>query len=283
MGERVLERQPPKKPVIKNWFEPGSVILKILVVNPSQTETQAIPVKVYLPKEVNSKDITNLGGLKLEYDQEAGMYFVHDEVTLGPGQSITKTVEIKDVWVFTEEQLSPLVTRARESAKQLEKTPYAEKAAGIVVEIERKVEEILKKQRETATNPAEHIRAYRQAITTVATIEQDLSALEKLKPEGSEGEGQEKSPPAKRSSSDSRDGDSRMALASGSDGPPDGGAPLGRSISMTTAWRIIFAILAFLAVLSAIFFITWHRLVRITMEREQQELPLSAAPGGEKG
>jgi len=196
---------------------------------------------------------------------------------------MTKKVVMEDIWVFTEEQLSSFVNQAKELASRLEKSPHSEKAAGLVLGIEKKVQEIFRRQRQTANNPEEHIRAYRQGLSVITTIEQDLSALEKLKPEGSEGEGQEKSPPAKRTSSDSRDGDSRMALASGSDGPPEGGAPLGRSISMTTAWRIIFAILAFLAVLSAIFFITWHRLVRITMEREKQELPLSAAPGGEKG
>jgi hypothetical protein len=49
---------------------------------------------------------------------------------------------------------------------------------------------------------------------------------------------------------------------------------------MTTAWQIIFAILAFLAVLSVIFFLTWHRVLRVTMEREQQASPLST---GERG
>ena len=264
----------------------GSVILKINVANPSRTEPQTIPVKAYLPKEASPKDIIDLGDLKLDYDPDTGLYFVHAEVTLEAGQSITKMVHMNDVWVFTEEQLSSFVDQAKGMASRLEKTPYAEKAGALVLGIEKKVQEILKRQAETAANPGEHIRAYRQGITTITTIEQDLSALERWKGEapGEEGQGKrlpEKRPPGKGSLLDSGDSDSRIALMAGSDGPPDqGGAPLGRSISLTTAWRIIFGILAFLAVLSLIFFMTWHRLLRVTMEREQQAIPL---PAGDRG
>ncbi len=283
--EKLPERAPHKKPLIKTWFESGSVILKILVVNPSETESQTIPLRIYLPKEVSPKDIIDLGDLELEYDPDTGVYSVHNEVTLGPGQSMTKMVEMEDVWVFPEEQLSSFVTQAREMASRLEETPYAEEAAIVTLGIEQKVQEIVKRQEETAANPSEHIRAYRQGITMIATIEQDLSELERLEQdlselerleqEASAGEGGEEGLPVKGAVLDSGDSDSRIALVAGSGGPPEGGAPLGQSISMTTAWRLIFAILTFLAVLSFIFFMTWHRVVRVTMEREQQGVPLS--------
>jgi len=258
----------------------GSVILKINVANPSQTEPQTIPLKVYLPKEASPKDIIDLGDLKLDYDPDTGMYVVHAEVTLEAGQSITKMVQMNDIWVFTEEQLSSFVNQAKELASRLEKTPSADKAAAFVLSIEKKAQGILKRQAETATNPGEHIRTYRQGITVITTIEQDLSALERLKQEASGEEGQGERPPGKGSFRDSGDPDSRIAFLPGSGDAPEGGAPLGRSISMTTAWQIIFAILAFLAVLSVIFFMTWHRVLRVTMEREQQASPLST---GERG
>ena len=276
------KRSLPEEPVIKTWFELGSIVLKILVVNPSETESQTIPVKIYLPKEVSPKDIIDLGDLELDYDPDTGVYSVHTEVTLGPGQSMTKMVEMEDVWVFTEEQLSSFVTQAREMASGLEETPHAEEAAVVTLGIEQKIQEIVKRQEETAARPSEHIRAYRQGITMIATIEQDLSELERLEQEASAGEGGEEGLPAERAFLDSGYSDSTIALVAGSGGPPEGGAPLGRSISMTTAWRIIFAILSFLAVLSVIFFMTWHRVVRVTMEREQQGVPLSTELQGVK-
>ena len=251
----------------------ASVVLKMLVANPSETESQSVPVKIYLPKEVSPKDILDLGDLKLDYDPETGMYYVHDTVELGPGQSVTKKVEMEDVWVFTEEQLETFVNESKEMAKELEGGPYAAEAAALVVGIEEKVVGILKRQEETAANPREHIQAYRHGITLISTIEQDVAALQTLKLDSGGGEGQGKGLSGKGSLSGSGDSNSRIALRSSS-GAPEGGAPLGRSISMTTAWRIIFAILAFLAVLSVIFFMTWHRLQGTTMADEQQAGPL---------
>jgi hypothetical protein len=279
--EKVLEKAPVKKPEIKTWFESGSVILKILVVNPSQTETQTIPMKVYLPREAGPKDIIDdLGDMKLAFDPDTGMYFVHAEVTLEAGQSVTKVVRMNDIWVFTEEQLGAFVSQAKEAASQLEATSGADKAAALLQHVDKKVQEILKKQAETAGSPAEHIRAYRQGLTTITTIEQDLTTLDRLRKETPVEQGRRPAPRGQGSSLDSRDPDARLALGTtGSEEPPEGGAALGRSISMTTAWRLIFAILGFLAVLSAVFFMTWHRLLGITVKGEHQALPVSTGEG----
>ncbi len=253
----------------------ASVIMKIQVENPSEKEKQTVPVKVYLPKEVNPKDLIDLGGLKLDYDPDMGMYYVHDSVELGPGKSMVKKVEMEDVWVFKEEELSSFVNEAKEMAKQLEGSPYATEAAALVLGIEEKVQGILKKQEETADNPREHIRAYRQGIALIDTVKEDVSDMDRLEREISGKNGQGKDVMAKGASPDAGDTDSKIALGPASDGPPESGAALGRSISMTTAWRIIFVILAFLGALSGVFFMTWRRLVGATTNSEPQGLPLS--------
>jgi uncharacterized Zn ribbon protein len=187
ISEKVLEGS--KKPLMKTWFESGSVILKILVVNPSKEESLTIPLKVYLPKEVSPEDIIELGDLILDFDTEKGMYTVHNEVTLEPGQSMTKLVRMEDIWLFKEEHLSSIMDNARDVARRLEETPYAEDAAVLFETIEKKIRAILKKQRETRGSPGEHIKAYREGITAITTIEQELSKLNgRLGQEFSKGE-----------------------------------------------------------------------------------------------
>ncbi len=175
ISERVLKES--KLPLTKTWLESGSVILKILVVNPSKEETLTIPLKVYLPKEVGPEDIIELGDLTLDFDTEKGMYTVQNEVTLEPGQSITKLVRMEDIWLFKEEHLSSIMDSARVVARRLEGTPYAEDAAVLFETIGKKIQAILKKQKETVGSPGEHIKTYRQGITAIATIEQALSKL----------------------------------------------------------------------------------------------------------
>ena len=258
-------------PVLAGVAMGASVIMKMQVENPSKTDNQTVPVKVYLPKEVSPKDIIDLGDLKLDYDPETGMYFVYNSVDLQPGQSVVKKVEMADVWVFTEEQLNSFVNEAKEMASQLAGTPYAAEASAIVIGIEEKVQGILKRQEETAERPSEHIRAYRQGISLINTIRQDVTALERLQNDTSGGEDQQNGPDSKNSLAGLGNSDSRIPLL-GSGGVPEGGAPLGRSISMTAAWRIIFAILGFLGVLSGVFFMTWHRLLSKQQGMPPQEL-----------
>ncbi len=275
----------------------ASVVLKIRVENPSKTEAQTVPVKVYLPKEVNPKtDIMDLVGLKLNYDAATGTYYVHGEVPLGPGESVNKAVEMKDVWVQSEEELSAKLEEAKEAAWQLEGTPYEEEGEALVSEVKKKIEQILKKQEETANNPGERIRTFRQGVQSLASVEQDISRLGQLKLEASVGEtlkkdlsakkeesgeasaekekekGKEAS--AKESDSESEGAESTIPVGAGADEPPETVAPLGRSISMTTAWQIIFGILIFLGVLSAVAFMSWHRVVGVNAQKEQQGEPL---------
>ncbi len=150
------------------------------MVNPSKTETLTIPLNIKLPKEVSPEDIIDIGDLNLDYDTESGLYTVKNELTLEPGQSMTKFVKMEDIWLFEEERLSSLVVEAEEVASRLNDTPYAEEAAALVAIIEGKIEEIIRKQEETTDSPGEHIRAYRQGLTTIATIKQDLSEMDSL-------------------------------------------------------------------------------------------------------
>ncbi len=63
-------------------------------------------------------------------------------------------------------------------------------------------------------------------------------------------------------------------MGAGAEELPETVAPLGRSISMTSAWQIIFGILIFLGVLSAVAFMSWQRLAGVNSQKEQQGGPL---------
>jgi methanogenic corrinoid protein MtbC1 len=78
---------------------------------------------------------------------------------------------------------------AKDVARRLEETPYAEDAAVLFETIGRKIKAILIKQKETMGSPGEHIKAYREGITAIATIERELSKLNgRLGQEFSKGE-----------------------------------------------------------------------------------------------
>ncbi len=265
----------------------AEVVMRIVVVNPSKTEAQTVPLNVYLPKEVSPKDIIDMGDLSLSYDADTGMYSVRAEVMLGPGESVNKFVRIKDIWQRSEEELAALENEAKEAAKKLEGTEFEERGLALVHEVRKKIEDILKKQEETTRNTEERIRAYRAGADTIDSIKEDLTDLTDLKLEASLGD-MGMGPLAKKEGKDDgagkkdegkgKDGKGKELKSAGSRIPigddPDG-APLGRSISMTTAWRIIFGIIIFLAIVSGVFYMFWHRLLGINVEQEVHGEPLS--------
>lgn len=50
---KILIDKVANEPVVTTWFEWNSVVLKMLVVNPSSSQTQVISFKTYLPRETN--------------------------------------------------------------------------------------------------------------------------------------------------------------------------------------------------------------------------------------
>ena len=44
----------------------ADIVLKLVVVNPSDAEAQTMPVKVYLPKETKPDDVIEKGDLQVE-------------------------------------------------------------------------------------------------------------------------------------------------------------------------------------------------------------------------
>src|SRR2546428_11075024 len=204
----------------------GSVTLKINVTNPSQKESQTVPVKVYLPREANPKNIKDLGDLQIAYDPETGTYYVHGEATLEAGQSITKMVNMEDVWVFTEKELVDLANQAKEKASKLTGPASAQEGAAIVHRVEEKVQEILKQQKETDGKPAERIQSYRQGLRVITTIEQDPGAL---------GEPNEGPPGRDGKGASPRKNPATPPLPGSPETPPGERAPPGRPIPRTPA------------------------------------------------
>lgn len=70
---KLLLDKAANEPIIKSWFEWGSVVLKMLVINPSDSQAKIIPFKHYLPREVEPKYIINKEDLQLDYDTEKSL------------------------------------------------------------------------------------------------------------------------------------------------------------------------------------------------------------------
>ena len=215
----------------------ASIVLKTMVVNPSKTKTQTAVLKAYLPKEAKPEDIVDLGDLKIDYDIEKTLYYVYKEFDLEPGESVSRSIEIKDVWIISQSELDSLTGRAKELVEALKKTAYFDTAVTLQQDIEEKSSEVLDKQeRAMDALPQTHIAVYRDNVEALDSIKTVLARLEKMVIE------------------------SKVAAGVATE-----------KVSVRATWWVILGVIVALGLLSLAFFIIWHRQAGIAALKQKEE------------
>ncbi|MDP3899450.1 MAG: hypothetical protein Q8Q23_00005, partial [bacterium] len=176
---RQVVEQNSTAPVVETYMKFNSVEISFLITNPSTTQ-QNVNFKSFLPAEVKSENIMNLDGLKLEYDTNASSYFVSGNIVLQGKQSITKTVEIQDIWVFDEGELASIKKQAESFNDAIKNTQYGAQAILLKNNIEDLVNRIETSQKQSYTSPQDHILTYRNNKNLFQSAQNDLDKLKDL-------------------------------------------------------------------------------------------------------
>jgi len=216
----------------------ANIILKTMVINPSRTQTQDAVLKAYLPKEVSPEDVVGLGDLKIDYDIEKGLYYVFKKIELAPGESASRSVEIKDIWVISKAELEALTGEAKNIIEKLRKTVYFDAAIVLQKDIEEKADQVLVKQEQAMEAlPQTHIAVYRDNVETFDLMKDKLTKLDE------------------------------MLLKAKISGP----AGEAEKISVKATWWLILGVIISLGLLSLAFYLIWQRQATIVEKKEKEE------------
>ena len=215
----------------------ASIVLKTLVVNPSESKTQKALLKAYLPEEAKPEDIVELGDLKIDYDIEKNLYYVYKELELAPGESVSRSIEIKDVWIISRAELEALTGRAGELVEALRKTAYFDTAVVLQKDLEEKSSGVLNKQEQALDAlPQTHIAVYRENTEMLGSMKTMLARLEKMFIE------------------------SKIAVGTGI---------AVDKVSVKTTWWVILGVIIALGLISFIFLIIWQRQANIVAIKQK--------------
>lgn len=162
-----------------NYVE-ASIVLKVVAINPSKTQVQKVPFKAYLPKEVSPENIIEKGDLEVAYDTQQGCYYVYKDFELEPGGSVTREIEIKDIWVISLGEINSLRDEVVKIAEVMKGTDFQERTEVLKSSIERKLNEITGRQSSFNPMPEGHISDYRQNLALLDEVKQDLMAAKTL-------------------------------------------------------------------------------------------------------
>ncbi|MBI4357688.1 MAG: hypothetical protein HY584_00155, partial [Candidatus Omnitrophica bacterium] len=225
-------------PIVHVSYTSGSVILRVVAVNPSEEKTQEIPIKIYLPQEATPHDIIDKGDLDVSFDSDKSLYFVFKEkVPLAPKETRVFQVELEDVWFVSDELLDTLRKQTEHIVDRLKETEYFEPAKVVADTIYGRLDQIATSQADESVSKELHIGLYRSHLKIVDQIKEDIARLEKL------------------------------LVAVGAPPAPEVLAESNLNLktpSRATTWFIIFAILIFIGLLGAVFFFTWQAQVRLS-------------------
>ena len=167
-------------PVVKTWFESGSVILKMIVANPSEEDVKTVPVKSYLPKGVEPEHIIDLGDFNISYDYEQSLYYVYRDVTLGPKETIELKVEMDNIWIIAEDEIKSISGHVNKIIVMLENTEYYRQTKMLGDSIMERLDEITSRQEKVGVSVDKQLSDYETNLKVLREVKRDVGALEDL-------------------------------------------------------------------------------------------------------
>jgi len=109
------------------------VKVKILAVNPSETNVLKTSIVYPLPPEILPEDVVDRAGMEVKRNDETGAYYLSKDVELQPKETLTTVVSVRNVWVIPAEDITKVREDLGQNLKLLQGTKY-EKTGKLVYE-----------------------------------------------------------------------------------------------------------------------------------------------------
>lgn len=201
-------------------------VLKFIVraKNPLDKTVDEKIIRKYLPRGVVADQLIDTAGFDLKYDPSKNLYYLEKNVSFLSKESKTYEVIIKNVWVTSEIKIQSKIKEAELLKNKLLNTQYESDGIEIFNEIEELGKDILELQN-ASKSALETIANFSLNETRMNGIDEDLDRLRKLVEEI----------------------ENQVPQT-----VPFYTKPMTPDIS--TTWKIIFGVIAFLLVLSGIFY-----------------------------
>ena len=168
------------EPVVQTWFEYRSVVLRALIINPSESQKKVVPFRAYLPKEARPEHLLSRGDLKVSYDTQQGSYYVHANITLAPKETKEIEIEMKDIWQIKPLEIESLRVEAKKVHNMLQGTEFNDRAKFLLMSIEENLDSVVEKQKIKPVNPEDHISKFRENLSLMQEAKADLTLARSL-------------------------------------------------------------------------------------------------------
>ncbi len=161
---------------------------KVVVVNPSETQRQNLPVEYYLPPEISREDVLETHDMSVEYDVSKGLYYVTGKVELEPQEARTLEISIRDIWRIDEEEFEKAYELLDRKEELLEQGgEYADQVERIARDLRDEIDEIVSRQQSARDDIERRMRMFSGNRQQLESIRNRIFALEDIARRGDEG------------------------------------------------------------------------------------------------
>lgn len=231
-----------------------SVKFWLTAQNPS-SEERKMDVRALLPKEVTRENILDKLDFALAYDAELMRYTLEKQDTFAAKEEKKYAITLRDVWYIPENELDFLRIETDKLSKVFEATPYSLYAKERTDFIYKALEDIIALQKEVQATPAleDRIRAYILNTQRKDLIKKKIREMQDLLPEV----------PLKASEDQFMKKNALQLLVRKIVNTKDLVLiAMGLQPNTPITWWIFFGIMAFLALLTSVFYVTWLKKLR---------------------
>ena len=155
----------------------ANIVLKVIAVNPSKEQTQKVPIRTILPREVKPEDVVDKGDLEIAYDTQEGCYVASGEYELKPGETLEMDIEIRDIWIIPDSEIEGLKKDLAKLSDLLKNTDFSDRLAFLKNNIESKLNQVAESQKDSPSNPEQLISNYRENIKILESAKADLALI----------------------------------------------------------------------------------------------------------
>lgn len=162
---------------------PENVRLEIVAQNPSDAESQSVPVRYYLAEDIKVNDVLDSGGLDVGFDFEKSFYYVYkDNVLLQPGEKKIFSVVLRNKWSLDKFYLFTLKVHSDNVSLALEsRHSVPEQSSGTARrkndEIQSELDQLLLAQPATELTE-DYVAAFRADQQRLNNVEAEIRDLE---------------------------------------------------------------------------------------------------------
>ena len=177
---RVLLQETKQEPIIRVWLEEGSIVFKMMLVNPSSIEKKIVPFKYYLPEEIKRENILKVDeALEVNFDPKENSFYVSGEIPLSPKETKIMAVEVEDIWKIDKQMIESLRRQAATLFEPLKNTSYFAQASTLKADIDLNLDRAWMMVLNAYT-PEMRIKAYREATKEISSAQAKIADLKTL-------------------------------------------------------------------------------------------------------